>query len=105
MIELSRYTFEEIKSRMEDSVGYDDASWREDYSGRGMYGRECPGITTDNPMQVVMAFAATLAIMEAQEEYDTFPELENVTWDSFQVRTDSMGLSTIVYFPNMKIID
>lgn len=51
---------------------------REDYSGRGMFGATCLGVVTRTPRQLVKA-AATLGLHGH--------------------RTDSMGISTIVYWP------
>ena len=51
---------------------------RDDYSGRGMYGKTCYGIVTDDPLAVVED-AAAVGLRGA--------------------RTDSMGTHTIVYWP------
>lgn len=52
-----------------------------DYSGRGMFGRECVGIVTDSPMHVIEKAAAR---------------------GVRGFRTDNMGLDTIVYWPSVK---
>lgn len=62
-----------------DDTGGD---FREDYSGRGMYGEECVGIVTDTPMHVIEE-AAEKGIRGAKQ--------------------DSMGKRTIVYWPSLKI--
>lgn len=51
---------------------------RTDYSGRGMFGSTCYGITCNDPQDVI----AEVGIKGA--------------------RTDSMGRSTIVYWPSVK---
>lgn len=63
-----------------DGLGY-DAEVHEDYSGRGMYGRTCVGISTNAP-GVVIGFL----LAEANVDFDDLPD-----------STDSMGLSTIYY--------
>lgn len=68
-------------------------SIRVDYSGRGMYGRECFGIVTDDPFQVVGALSKNLAM-------DGF---EDLAIDFYcHVCTDSMGMSKIIYFPEIE---
>lgn len=54
------------------------ASFRERYSGRGMFGRECPGIVFHSPTEVI-ELAAEKGIRGAMQ--------------------DSMGTRTIVYWP------
>lgn len=54
------------------------------YSGRGMYGERCLGITTKQPNSVIED-AGAAGIKGA--------------------RQDSMGLSTIVYWPNIGVPD
>lgn len=58
------------------------------YSGRGMYGRECIGFTTGDPINDAMKLA--LALHEIDEDVD-MP----------RAATDSMGRDTIVYFPGI----
>lgn len=54
--------------------------FRPDYSGRGMYGKTCPGIDTDTPTRVIEE-AGALGLRGAV--------------------TDSMGKGTIVYWPHL----
>jgi len=61
--------------------GYCNADVRENYSGRGMYGKTCIGIVYNGPLTLVGA-----ACIEVGMDYGDIP-----------TRTDSMGLSTIVY--------
>lgn len=60
---------------------YTEATLRINYSGRNMYGRSCFGIVADDPAEVI-ELAAIVGIRGAQ--------------------TDSMGRSTIVYWPDFK---
>lgn len=65
---------------------------RTDYSGRGMYGDECFGLIIDVP-DLIVGVAMR----------DVFGE---DAWDIARAaRTDSMGRSTIVYFPGWKVED
>lgn len=67
-----------------------------DYSGRGMYGSTCPGITVNGGME---PFELALALAEyVSETEDVGPyELGDILGGS---RTDSMGLGYIIYFPH-----
>ena len=62
-----------------------------DYSGRGMYGKECLGFTTDNEIADCVNIALTLAPGDVIDAAALFNNS----------RTDSMGRSTIVYFPSV----
>lgn len=68
--------------------GY-DAVLHAAYSGRAMYGGTTPGISTEFPLTIV-GWAITCAVVErggdAEDAEEFIPE-----------RSDSMGLSTIVY--------
>ena len=55
----------------------DSRSLRTDYSGRGMFGRTCWGIVCDDPNDIIVEVGLKGA------------------------KTDSMGTSTIVYWPNI----
>ena len=57
-----------------------DGDFRPSYSGRGMGGRTCGGIVTDDPMRCI-ELAAQRGITGAN--------------------TDSMGRQTIVYWPSL----
>lgn len=70
----------------------DNAGWdvRTDYSGRGMYGKECIGVivpNTNTVMRLGMAIGA-----ECGEDYI-----------HIKTRSDSLGLRTIVYWPDVEV--
>lgn len=68
-----------------------------EYSGRGMYGRTCVGIVLDRYTDTNQAL---LGVALA----DTFGTDD--AWDIARaMRTDSMGLGTIVYFPGWELED
>jgi hypothetical protein len=76
----------ETKSRRLDAVVgsvHCEADIYEEYSGRGMYGKKCVGITTNKPMEVIET-AAQYGITGAV--------------------TDSMGMDTIVYWPKIQYV-
>lgn len=63
------------------------------YSGRGMYGDSCLGIVTEN---VVATVANVLFRIEPDNQCDFLNVFESA-------RTDSMGMSDIIYFPTLKV--
>ena len=75
-------TAEQIVESLEDEGR--NASLRDDYSGRGMYGEGTAAVVTDEPAGVGLIFwAAGRAEVE-------FYEVE-------RFRTDRIGLGTVVY--------
>jgi hypothetical protein len=70
------------------------------YSGRGMRGRECVGVTVGRGLS---SFQLGVAIAAAMRD-DFFPQLQQDLEDlvGLTVREDSMGLDTIVYFPGVE---
>lgn len=73
----------QAKSEIDYIAWQNDADFREDYSGRGMYGKFCYGIVTnrDNHNAVI-----------ADIHNSDLPEPAQ----------DSMGLGTILYWPQFK---
>jgi len=79
---------EQILDAMQQAGIYEE-DLREDYSGRAMYGDTCFGLTCD--LSQVLLFAAALGS-------------EPVDWDWIGgARSDSMGLSTIWYWPGVQL--
>ncbi len=74
----------------EDFLERVDGEERRDYSGRGMYGKKCPAIITDESLFIVGCNAR-----EAFGEY------------AFELNPcqDNMGLSAVVYFPDLEIVE
>lgn len=83
-----------------DTAGIDlDSDLRRDYSGRFMYGDECFGIV-GGPGE----FAEFIALIASDEADGCATEgLAKRLADA--VKTDSMGLSTIYYFPGYLLAD
>jgi hypothetical protein len=72
----------------------EDARSFVDYSGRGMYGAECIGWVVSNINYVVPALIAALTAVGIHiDPVDAADE----------ARLDNMGLSYIVYFPNVRL--
>lgn len=67
-------------------------SFRADYSGRFMNGRTCVGIVIDDRV-----YETIVALCDFLHEYGV--ECVSDTLDS--ISSDSMGLSQIIYFPDL----
>lgn len=73
-----------------ETLVYDiDGEIYEDYSGRGMFGKSCLGITVENLEKSLFKLG------KESLNYDFYQELE---W----FRTDNMGRSYIIYFPKIQ---
>ena len=64
------------------------------YSGRGMYGKQCPGFVYDSYKD------ATNDMIDAATEVDIDAETRAKLKDS---RFDDMGRGVILYFPNAEV--
>jgi hypothetical protein len=85
IMELMNEDSDAVKCRRLEIVAEDcDGSIYHDYSGRAMYGKECIGITTSKPFKAI-ELAAQYGITGA--------------------KMDSMGLDSIVYWPNIKSVE
>lgn len=62
---------------------YVEATVRESYSGRGMYGESVPALVVDGPGDAMaIGYAAAQA---------------GVSWEDVPKRTDDMGLGMVIY--------
>lgn len=75
-----------------EDAGLEQEALREDYSGRGMYGKECPGLVGSR--KEFVRFYIRLA---AQIGADEAEDLANAA------REDSMGREEIVYWPGTEL--
>jgi hypothetical protein len=82
---MSKFTAEQVAEQLEDA----GADVRE-YSGRGMYGEECPAFECST-----MAEAFQVFVDIAENDPVMAHELARA------VKTDSMGMGMIVYFPRI----
>lgn len=90
--ELIRYVAED---------GNEDTSFRNNYSGRGMYGRECVGIVgSEDDCKALMAEV----IKEAHARGDEV-EFDDVVDMMFDYSQDSMGLDVIIYWPHISPLE
>ena len=82
---------------------WEDISPYYGYSGRAMYGRRCFGITCERPVSLMGQIISTILEFNLHESADRY-QLEEMISDITEVfmsaRTDSLGLQTIVYFPD-----
>lgn len=81
-----------------------------EYSGRCMYGRKCLGVTTDNPTAAVTyIIGAVLSnLRDIPEEELPSEELIDcmervIDQLGMGSRTDSMGLDSILYWPDITL--
>lgn len=72
-----------------------DYSFREDYSGRGMFGDQCVGI-------VVGALESYKVVAELVQELIIYYDFDDPAHSLGNIRSDSMGLDMIIYFPSIK---
>jgi hypothetical protein len=84
-----------------EEAGYEARS----YSGRGMYGRQCVGAELERSMSAfTFALELTRAALDSATSEDPAGEVYELIDQLTQLRTssDSMGLDTILYFPDVK---
>jgi len=72
------------------------------YSGRGMYGKKCLSFNLESGENEFDAFLSIAeAIQSYVESHDDGLELEDITPHFMGARSDSMGLGTVIYFPDI----
>lgn len=81
-----------------EDLGYSTRS----YSGRGMYGKYCLGVTLDAGSESRFLLELGMAIGEFNA--DPTNELEQTISLPNRVSSDSMGLDRIIYFPNVEYV-
>lgn len=67
------------------------------YSGRGMYGATCLGVSTDDTIGKFVADA-----IDQAELFDV--DLTALAWVFRRMRSDSLGLGSILYFPGVAYV-
>lgn len=76
-----------------------DGVWYPDYSGRGMYGETCLGVTVANPANFMLMLGWALGKLDEENAWVT-----DLSADLFDhVSQDSMGRQAIVYFPRVQM--
>lgn len=92
-----------LQQQLKDAVegmggGDDEVSFYNGYSGRGMYGRKCVGIT--GSFSDCMMVLGEL-IKEAKEE----PGFDDMVDQLLDFKQDSMGRDVILYWPELEDIE
>ena len=83
-----------IKTIAED--GSEDTGFRNDYSGRGMYGHTCVGITgSEDDCQAIVAEVIKELHTSAVDDY-CFSDAVDILLGG--MKTDSMGRSNVIYY-------
>lgn len=101
---ISNSQFAKLREALEDlSAPELEFQVREDYSGRGMYNRECVGFVTDSPLELHGAICAVLA--EANAEWDEAADFYGIDWFRLRPNIDSMARSSILYYSNLQLVD
>lgn len=87
---------ENINELIKEYCDDEGLNYREDYSGRGMYGRSCVAVDCDNPLETLSGIFAYLV--------DSDDDIEGCEVQSAlgEPREDSMGMGRILYFPKLR---
>ncbi len=86
-----------------DEYDPDDA-FRTDYSGRGMFGSTCFGYVGEDVSLVSFELAVVIAHLNNGGDEPSLDDIRSAMADLGSPRTDSMGRSTIYYWPNVSIV-
>ena len=86
---------ENIKELIREYCENEGLNYRDDYSGRGMFGEKCIGITCENSLDVLCRLFTYL--VDSDEELDGC-DVQNALGEPKQ---DSMGMGSILYFPEI----
>lgn len=85
------------------------SSYRDNYSGRAMYGKRC--IAADigrgngsaaKVVALIISEVLTELVDECDSEFDLKDSIDSICADLANVREDSMGLGTVVYWPRLQ---
>jgi len=90
------YKMDNIKELIKEFCDDQDLDYKDDYSGRGMYGKNCIAITCDYPLITLSQLFAY--IVDSEEDITGF-DVEKALGEPIE---DSMGMSSILYFPHIK---
>lgn len=85
-------------------LDYANLDYRTDYSGRGMFGKECIAIdvSQDDSEHGIIA-QIVQAAAELTNNNETRDTVDNTVTLMCQTHTDSMGLGSILYWPRMVV--
>lgn len=98
------YIPESLIERALGEEGLTEENLYREYSGRYMYGKRCFGIVCEREAEVIGFFLALHGIVQDEApDYGVDPDL---AFDLKEVMSrDSMGFSSIVYFPGFLVGD
>lgn len=88
-----------MKSKLQlliEDAGYDCQV----YSGRGMMGKECLGVSTSKKLSSLAGDLMLKIAVEAQTSED-LQEIDEAIRDFMGLREDALGLGGIFYFPGV----
>lgn len=100
--EITMKISHDIADTLESEFGDE---FRPSYSGRFMYGKTCVGVVTDSAYGPAN-FVRKLAEAIAEERSDDDPgedDVEEIIAEIGEPTSDSMGRSTIFYWPNVSV--
>lgn len=99
---MSKHIISQILTeRIVEQAGYYGFDIRNDYSGRGMFGDTCFGVTCNNIFEWIYCMIDDINNNFTDEElYNVLNEFGEMVREA---KTDSMGLETILYFPNWSL--
>jgi len=96
------YTIQSLIKRAIEESGIEDVNLRS-YSGRCMFGRECPGITGNHEdLKAVIAEAINIMIDDVSDECLNECEAKDLVSDIMRYSEDSMGLGSVYYWSREK---
>lgn len=95
MIEFGSYEF--VETFNERNAGCNARS----YSGRGMYGKTCLGITGENSATIIREIISVIFSLHKKSERFPVYMLEDTLQEFLEYSQDNMGLDTIIYWPNI----
>lgn len=103
-MEITKAKFMEAVSHAEENH---DIEVRESYSGRGMYGKSCIGVIGGD--EGLAEFESALALLTVMDDLDDevngHTALNALTDVQDMRRSDSMGLETVYYYPNLTVTE
>lgn len=86
-----------------DRAGVETDDIRNDYSGRGMYGDSCASITFNNYPEIAVFTFHLALVAEEQDTEDGTDWADRAASFVRCMRTDTMGLGVVAYFPRWHI--
>lgn len=103
-MEITKAKFMEAFAHAEENH---EVELRENYSGRGMYGKTCIGVVGGD--EGLAEFESALALLTVMDDLDDevngFTALNALTDVQDMRRSDSMGMDRVYYYPALSITE